>query len=467
MNFKNFYSVKKMIKPELCLGDMPTTRDVYKSLILIAFPSVVEMVLTSLIGSVDTMMVGNLGYDAIAAVGLTGQPRMLFVSIFMAINIGVTAIVARRKGEGKRESANATLKSMLIIITGISLILTAVAVLCAEPLVKFAGAIEGETLEKSTVYFRILISALPFNALTMVLTASLRGIGNTKVTMYVNTASNIVNVIFNFILIEGRFGFPRLEVAGAAIASVIGTFVGFLLSLFAVSRKNSYIYLFDKSSWKPKMEFIKPVLLVGGNSVLEQIALRIGFFSFAKIVASLGTADYATHQICMQVLNITFTLGDGIGVAATSLVGQNMGKKRPDISMLYGKAAQKIALTCTLVIMIFIVTLRVPIVQLFNKDEEIVSLASRIMFIVALFQPFQTTAVVISGCLRGAGDTRYVALTMLLCITLIRPILSFSAVYLLGAGLIGAWFAILIDIILRVVFVYTRFSSFKWANIIV
>lgn len=454
-----------MIKSEQILGEMPSTRDTYLSLIRIALPSVVEMVLSSLIGSVDTMMVGNLGSAAIAAVGLTGQPRMLILSIFFALNIGMTAVISRRKGEERREDANHTLRCMLVVIFGISIVLTATAVIFAPMFMRLAGAIKGETLEASTVYFRIIIAAAPINALTMAMTASMRGIGNTKVTMYVNTVSNVVNVIGNYLLIEGHFGFPRMEVAGAALASVIGMAVGFVLTVIELSKRDSYLKLSFKESWKPESEYLRPVFIVGGNAVLEQIALRIGFFTFARIVAGLGTQDFATHQICMQFLNITFTLGDGIGIAATSLVGQNMGRNRPDVSMLYGKAAQRAALTVSLLLIAVIITFRASFIKLFNQDPYIVDLGSKIMIIVALFQPFQTTSVVISGCLRGSGDTRFIAVVMLICITLIRPSVCLFNVHVLNLGLIGAWSASMVDMVIRMTTVYTRFASFKWAKI--
>ena len=454
-----------MIKPEHYLGEMPSTRETYSSLIRIALPSVAEMVLASLIGSMDTAMVGNLGAFAIAAVGLTGQPRMLILSIFFALNIGLTAIIARRRGEERREDANHTLRSILVVIFGLSVVLTVLAVTFAPQLMRFTGAIEGETLEASTVYFRIIISAVPLNALTMAMTASLRGIGNTKVTMYVNTISNLVNVVFNFLLIEGRFGFPRLEVAGAAIASVIGMTVGFVLTVIVLIKRDGYLHLTLHGSWKPEKKFLLPVFKVGGNAVLEQIALRIGFFVFARIVAGLGTQDFAAHQICMQFTMITFTLGDGIGIAATSLVGQNMGRGRPDVSMLYGKAAQRLALTASLFLIAVIFFLRVPLVKLFSDEQYVLDLASKVMIIVAIFQPFQTTSVVISGCLRGSGDTKFIAIVMLICITIIRPLASLFAVHILGLGLVGAWSASLLDMITRMTIVYTRFSSFKWANI--
>ncbi len=461
----NIYSTKHMIKPTFCRGEIPSTKEAYKNLARIALPSVAEMVLASLIGSVDTMMVGNLGASAIASVGLTGQPRMLLLSIFFAINMGLTAVISRRKGEERREDAQSTLRYMMVIIFIISIVISIAALIFTEPLMKLSGAIPGETLEGSIIYFRIMIISVPINALTMSVTASLRGIGNTKVTMYVNTISNIINIICNFLLIEGRFGFPRLELAGAALASVIGMAVGFILCIVVIFNKDCYLYISPKNSWIPKIDKVRPVLKVGGNAVLEQIALRIGFFIFAKMVAGLGTDNFATHQICMQFLNITFTIGDGIGVAATSLVGQNMGRERPDVSMIYGKVAQRAALTISLVLVAVIIAFRVPFIKLFNNEPHIVELGSQVMIIVALFQPFQTSSVVISGCLRGSGDTKYVALIMLICITFIRPFVCYMNLNVFNLGLVGAWAASMLDMIIRMVAVYTRFASFKWANI--
>ncbi|MCL2517305.1 MAG: MATE family efflux transporter, partial [Oscillospiraceae bacterium] len=182
----NIFSTKYMLKPDSVYGETPSTKEAYGTLIRMALPSVAEMVLSSLIGSVDTMMVGSISAASIAAVGLTGQPRMLILSIFFALNVGLTAVVARRKGEGRREDAQATLKNAVVIIFFLSIILTVFAIIFARPLMLFAGAIEGETLELSETYFRIITMGAPLNALTMAINAAQRGIGNTKTTMYVN-----------------------------------------------------------------------------------------------------------------------------------------------------------------------------------------------------------------------------------------------------------------------------------------
>ncbi|HML48401.1 MAG TPA: MATE family efflux transporter, partial [Clostridia bacterium] len=295
----------------------------------------------------DTMMVGVVGKEAIAAVGLTGQPRMLMMSLFFALNVGVTAIVARRKGEGNPADANQTLRNALVLLLAISVVMMVVSLSISRPLILFAGA-QPDTIDMANTYFRILMWALPINAATMCINAAQRGVGNTRITMYVNVVANLVNVLFNYLLIGGHLGFPRLEVAGAAIATVIGYCVGFVLALYSVisnRRQAGFLRLSHYDDWRLKRKTIESIARLGGNAMIEQVAMRIGFFAYAMIVAALGTDAFAAHNICMQFLNITFTFGDGIGVASTALVGQNLGQKRPDLSQMYGKMGQRMAMT--------------------------------------------------------------------------------------------------------------------------
>lgn len=455
-------------------GELPSTKQAYADVLSIALPSVAEMVLMSLIGSVDTMMVGTLGPEAIAAVGLVGQPRMLLMSIFFALNIGVTAIVARRKGEGRQADANRTLRNAILMILGLSVLIMIPALAFRDSLMRFAGA-EADTIQDATAYFYILAWFLPVNALTMCICASQRGVGNTKITMYVNFVSNMVNVLFNYLLIGGNWGFPRLGVVGAAIATDIGFLVGFIMSIVTIydSKKNTgFLRLTRHDNWRLDKETVKGIVKVGGSAMLEQVFIRIGFFSYAKIVAGLGTMVFASHQIGMQFLGISFNFGDGLGVAGTSLVGQMLGKERPDLSVIYGKVCQRLAFVVAVCLATLIVVFRYPLVGLFTKDPQVLQLSAMVMLMVAAFQPFQTSSVVISGALRGAGDTKYVAVVMMVCVTLIRPLLSMLAIYVLQSyfnmpeiSLLGAWGASIVDMIVRLISVYRRFNGGKWHDI--
>ena len=474
--------LKRLLDPEYLvgkehrLGELPDAKTAYGDVMRIALPSIIEMVLMSLIGSVDTMMVGNeLGAEALSSVGLPTQPRMLLLCLFFALNVGITAIVARRKGEDRQEEANATLRNALMLAVGLSLALALLADVFAVPLLRLAGGDNAESEKVFTDavdYFRIMNYALPINAVSMCICAAQRGIGKTKITMWVNIGSNLINVFFNFCLIGGHLGFPRLEVRGAAIASVIGMAAGLAMALATVvagGKYRGYLHISLRDRWRFEKETMRSIIRVGGNAAVEQLGVRFGFFVYARILFSLGTTMYAANQICMQFLSITFTFGDGLGVAATSLVGQNLGRKRADLSMLYGKISQRFAVMISLVLGVLIVALRYQIVSLFIGEntlnaDQVIYHAARTMLVLAAIQPFQTSSVVLSGSLRGAGDNLYVALVATVCVSVVRPLMAVLAVYVLHLELMGTWIFGLSEIVLRFAFFYPRFASGKWKD---
>ena len=493
---KKFFGVSSFVPKDGLRGSLPTSREAYKNLARIAIPSVCEMVLISLIGSIDTMMVGGIGTEAIAAVGLVGQPRMLMLCIFFALNTGVTAVIARRKGEGRKEVANQTMRTSILIILALSIVMVAIGLTFSRGLMRMAGA-KADTIDDAETYFRIITMVIPFNALSMAICAAQRGTGNTKITMYVNIISNLVNVLLNWLLINGVWIFPRLEVAGAAIATAVGIIVGCILALASVffsDREHAFLHLSFKDDWRFNKPAAQAVVKVGGNSMLEQIALRIGFFLYARLVAGLGTQAYASHVVCMQFLNLSFTFADGIGVASTSLVGQMLGKERPDLSHIYGKIAQRIAMVGSVVLASTIVILRYPLVSLFTDDPTVMRLSANVMLIVALFQPPQMLSIITSGALRGAGDTKYVARVMLVCVAVMRPVTAFLAITIIQNfftpvyevttalasaevmkfwlsyeapqwALMGAWGASFLDMTLRMAIMMRRFNEGKWHSI--
>jgi len=470
-----FFSTERMAPQSLVCGEIPSQREIYRSVSNIAMPSMAEMVLMSLIGTVDLMMVGGLGSSAIASVGLTSQPRMIMLSLFMALNVGVTAIVARRKGEGRREEANSILRNGLLLVIFLSLIIGFLAVSLRVPMMRLAGGNESTPYEARVLmdaadYFGIMMMALPLNAMTLCINAAQRGIGNTRTTLVVNMTSNLVNVVCNYLLIGGNLGFPALGVRGAALASVIGITVGFIMALITICFPQSgrdFLRLRLSDDWRLKRENLASIVKIGGNAMLEQVALRIGFFVHARLVFSLGAEVYASHQIVVQFMTISFTFGEGIGVAGTSLVGQMLGKKRPDMAMIYGKVSQRMALVAAAMLFVVMSIFRYQLVGLFvNADEQhVADLAAQVMIVLCMILPVQNSAVVLSGCLRGAGDTKFVAKIMMLSVMIVRPVCTFLAIHVFNAGLVGAWVSSLIDITLRQVTSYLRFSRGRWSTI--
>lgn len=461
---KKFYSVKNMVKEKDVIGEIPSTKQVYKKAFDVAWPSATESVLIGLVGAIDTMMVGVLGTGAVAAVGITNQPRFILLAIFMSLNVGVTAIVARRRGEKDREGANKCLRQAFLIAVVLGAILSAVGVIFAKPLLQFAGANE-DIIADAIAYFRVISIGNFFTAITMTINAAQRGAGNTKISMTTNMVANFVNVVFNFLLINGHLGFPKLGVTGAAIATALGNLTALFMSLRSVMNADGFLHIEFKANWRFDKETMKGLTSITSSSFVEQICMRVGFLLTSMIIASLGTVAFATHIICMNIVSLSFTFGEGLGVGASSLVGQNLGAKRPDMSTIYSKSIQRIALTIGMFLLLLFVFGRYYLVDLFTDDLAVIQTGASILIIIAFMSPLQTVTVVVGGTLRGAGDTKFVAYSSLISIGIIRPFTTWLFCYPLGFGIIGAWYSFMTDQLLRLIINYIRFRTGRWTKI--
>lgn len=455
---RNFFIPRHMVKPELICGPIPSTKEIYSTAFRIAWPSTLEAVLVGLVGVIDTIMVSSLGAGAIAAVGLTNQPKMIVLAIIMSLNVSVTAIVARRKGAMQRMDANQCLRFSILISAVISLLFGFAGFSFARPMMRFAGAGD-DILDMATTYFRIIMLGTIFNGLSMTINAAQRGAGNTKISMVTNLAANFVNMVFNYLLIGGNLGFPRMGIAGAALATVIGSVVSLVIAVASLLYHDGFLTLRMRCSWMMDTFSLKSMFSITSSALVEQVFMRVGFFTYAKIIAGLGTDAFATHQIAMNAMSMSFTFGDGLQVACASLVGQELGAKRPDLSIIYGKVGNRLAMCISSVLCIVFVTCAVPIMRLFTQEAHIIEAGVPLLYITAVVTFAQTSQVVFSGCLRGAGDTKFVAMVSFISIMFVRPILSYLLCYPLGMGLLGAWIGIIFDQYMRLSFTLYRFKS--------
>ena len=459
-----FFTPEGMIGKTKQIGELDSTSKVYKTFLALAWPAMAESLLTALTGFVDTAMVGTLGDAAIAAVGLTNQPRLLFWSFFTTLNLGVLAVVARKKGEGDREAANDTLHKGLVICAALAVVIYGVSCFFAEPLLRFAGA-EADVLPYSVEYYRIIMLGLCIYSFGLCINAAQRGTSNTRVAFLSSATLNIVNVILNYLLIGGRFGFSAIGTRGAAIATLCGNIAGLLVAVLSLFKKRGYLRLDLRRCFGGYGKILRPVWKVSSGAAAEQLVIRIGFFAFAKIVADLGTESFAAHQIGMNIISLSFACGDGLGVAASALVGQNLGRERPDMAMVYGKAGQRVGFFFSAVLFFCFMVFPDQIIGVFTDTPHVVSLTRGIMYFIALTSITQISQVIFSGCLRGAGDTKFMAVASLISIALIRPTLCYFFCFTCGLDVVGAWVALFIDQSMRCAFSSVRFIGGKWMSI--
>lgn len=459
----HFVNVKRICKG-MDVGEMPSEKQIVKSTLDVAWPSVLESFFVCLAGVVDTIMVGTVGSYAIAAVGLTTQPKFIGLALFLSLNVAVSAIVARRKGQGDREGANRVVRMVLLFTIFATLIVSGIFLVFADPIIKLMGS-QADTHESAVAYLRIIMGGLVFSTVSLVLNAAQRGAGNTKIAMTTNLISNTVNVIFNYLLIGGKFGFPKLGVEGAAIATVFGTVFACALSIRSVLHKDGFIYLGAVKGWIADRDNIKSLFNVGSSAFVEQICMRVGFLLFSMVVAYLGTTELAAHQIGMNMMSMSFSFADGFSVASVTLIGQSLGKKRPDLAKVYGNVCQKCGLICAFVVSVIFFFFGKNIFMLYSDEVAILDYGAIIMRILSVMLFLQIEQVVQFGCLRGAGDTKYTAMVSLISVTCIRPGVAYLLCYPLGLGLIGAWLGTFCDQMVRFILSYIRFHQGKWTQL--
>ena len=446
--------------------------ELYRDIIRIAWPSFIELLLTQLTSMVDLMMVGSMGgkahpeigTQALAAVGLTTQPKFLLMTAFIAMNTGVTALIARNKGTNDKKQANLVLRQGLLFTFIATIILSVLGYFFAEPMVLFMGSTEDAVTKLATNYLQIqMIGFLSF-ALTSTITAALRAVGDSRTCMIYNLIANLVNVVFNWLLIYGNLGFPKLGVAGASIATVIGQFVAFFIALGVILRGNEFLKLEFKLGFMPNKLVLGNMLNIGFPAMVEQLLMRAGMILFAKTVASLGTTAYATHQVCMNIQALSFMTGQAFAVSATTLMGQSLGKRRTDMAQAYCSRTRIVGLCFSVLLALVFIFFGGNIVGLYNSDSEIIRIGGRIMLFVAFLQPFQSSQFIIACGIRGAADTKSTALITFLTVLIIRPAVAFVLVST-DLKLYGAWVALATDQIIRSGLVLWRYNSGKWKTI--
>ena len=203
------------------------------------------------------------------------------------------------------------------------------------------------------------------------------------------------------------------------------------------------------------------MLDIGFPAMVEQLLMRAGIIIFSRAVAGLGTAAYATHQVCMNIQALSFMTGQAFAVSATSLVGQSLGKRREDMAQAYCSKTQSVGLISAIMIMLVFIFFGGDIVALYNSDTGIIETGERIMLFIAFMQPFQTSQFIIAGGLRGAGDTRATAMITSVTVLVLRPLLAITLIEM-GFGLYGAWMAFASDQLVRTLLVMLRYKGGKW-----
>lgn len=440
---------------------------------LLSWPAIMEQILATMVSYVDTAMVGALGMTASAAVSVNAAPIWLINGILAGVGTGYAVQVSHAVGAEEDEKVKTVIRQGVLAAFFCGLVAFAIYRTLAWGLPMWLGAVE-PVLGQARRYLRVYTYALLFQGFSVIFSGVLRCMGNTRSPLILNTAANLLNVVFNFLFIyETRpvelFGLrltvpgAGMGVAGAALGTVLAWAFAAAATLWAAFHQGERYTIHRGESFRPDRAIIRQAVRLGLPSAAERAMVNIGQIAMTGVVASIdeGTA-LAANQIATTAEGLCYLPAYGIASAATAMVGQSVGAGDRENARGYGSLSAKLGFLLCVGTAVCLFLFAHPLASLFNTDQAVVDEAARMLRIVSVCEPFFALSIVLTGALRGARDVRFPMLVGLICMWGVRIPLAPLLVYRAGMGLAGVWTAMAADLILRGLLCAWRWRGQRW-----
>ena len=434
-----------------------------RELIHLAYPVVLTQLCSTLMGVVDSAMVGRLGPTQLAAVGFGAIWLWTVFSLFYGTASGVQTFVSQHDGAGEPRRCGAWAWHGFYTVVPAALL----TVLLAAPWIESILALLGPSQALQSAGESYLRARLPGEvafAVWMVFTSFFRGIGDTRTPLYVTIFVNVVNAVLDYGLIFGRLGLPAWGVTGAGAATSMAHWLGAFI-LFAIFLRRGLRERFDTRPVLPRApairRFLRTGVPIGGQWFIDMTS----FAFFTTLIARMGDASMAASQAFVMLLSLSFMQAVGISIAASTLVGRYVGAGKPAAADRSFASALALGIGLAVVVAVLFVAIPGPLLRIFTDDPAVVALGRPLLAIGALFQLFDAIAIITEGSLRGAGDTRW----PFLVVTAFGWGLFVPLAYVLGVtlegGLSGAWSGGVVSLGLMSMVLVRRFRSGAWQRI--
>ena len=417
------------------------------TILALAWPTMLEQLMQTAVQYIDTAMVGSLGTHATAAVGATATVNWLVGSTISALGVGFLSFIARAYGAGDKQAASKAV-SQAVIVTVIAGTFFTALTLGLSGMVPVWMQVDPAIRDLASRYFFILYLPMLPRTATIIFGTALRAAGDTKTPMKVGVWVNVINVCLNFLLIYPTrpltvlgltFTMPGADmgVIGAAAASAIAfAFGGIRLTM--VLWKHPLISP-KGASFKPDMGILKPCMKIALPNMLQRFGTSLGYVAFASMINSLGEVATAAHTIANTVESAFYIPGFGMQTAAATLAGNAYGAQ--DKNRMNELARMFLPLEILLMILsggaLFL--LAPPLVGIFSKSADVMTLAVTVLRMVALSEPFYGFSIIVEGMMFGVGNTKQPFVFNILGMWAVRIVGTFICTQLLGFGLISAW----------------------------
>jgi MATE family multidrug resistance protein len=421
----------------------------------IAVPIMVGQVAHLLVALADNIMVGELGAAPLAAVSLGNALIFIALSIGIGFSFAITPLVAEADAKDDSEKVKSVFHLGFLLCLVLGILLTLLMFLC-EPILYMLDQPK-EVVELAIPYMRwVALSLIPL-MMFQAIKQFVDGLSKTMYSMIASIIANVINVLLNYLLIYGKFGFPRLEVEGAAIGTFISRIAMFIIVLLLLLSRKQFKKYF--SVLKSYSSVIITKLINLGFPTALQMFFEVGLFTAAIILSgTLGTNSQAANQIALNLSALTFMVGVGLGVTATIRIGNQKGLNQISELRRIAKSLFLLTFIIEVVFAFCFLIFRNQLPQIYIDDVNVIELAANILLIAAFFQLSDGFQVVMLGVLRGMQDVWVPSLICFIAYGLVGLPISYFLSQYLTYGLSGIWIGLFVSLTLSSLLMFVRYS---------
>ena len=449
-------------RPDPASGVRPA-RGIRAQAIGIAWPASVEYIVMTGIMLADTIFISRVGTEEVAGVSIAFTLIFMFVALFNSVAIASTTVVAQAKGAGNMEIGERGAAQSILLAVLIGLATTAAGVTAAGLTMSLMG-LEGVAARAGATYMGIVLLSSPLYAVALTGGGIMRGVGDTRTPMVFTVIANSTKILLSALLVFGLYGFPAMGVKGAALATAIGYGLNALMVTTKLLRGFDGMTLRRLGLFRPRPGLLKRILWLSMPVAGEQMAMRMGFAFYMRVVASLGTIALAANAMAMRLESVALTVGFGFTVASTTLVGQAVGRRDFEDAERKANVTMQLSLVTMATMGALLFILRPAVLDIFKPEAEVYSLALVCLGIAAFELLPLGFIFTYAGALRGAGDTVSPLIVALVGTFVFRLPLVYILAIPFGLGLRGIWYGTLIDWIGRAVVIFVIFRSGGWKS---
>jgi len=435
----------------------------YKKIIWMAVPIAMQNLVTTSLNLIDTLMIGRLGEEKIAAVGIANQYFFILILLLFGINSGISIFISQFWGSRETGKIKRTLGLGIFSGIAFSTVFAIGGIVFTESILGIFTNDPG-VVREGAVYMRIVSFSLAMVAVTLSYSISSRSIGNPKLPLTISAVSLALNTVLNLFLIFGIGPFPALGVKGAAIATLISRFFEMVLMVLMISRKRIVISASIKELFEFDFNYIKTVYRRIWPVIMNEGIWAVGMSLYAVAYGRMGTDEFAAVRISETVMNIFFIAAVGLGNAGAVITGNLIGEKSGEVRV-YANRLMKLSIASGLVLGAGMYASSGLIPLLFNVSGQVKEMAKQILCIYGAMMPIKfLNNVYVIGLFRGGGDTKFSLFLELGSIYLIGVPLAFAGALYWGLPLYIVVILVNLEEVGKTIVGYSRIRTDKWIN---